>query len=314
MKEIKRIFDFEVTAILTIAILLGVVLFGVNILLETDMFRFYDKLYDHTLVDIVCSRDKLNNLFIVEYYDKFDNFSLIREDVYDVDKIIIIIMCINLLIVNLFYFCINTILLIQKEAKQRFYNSKTAKDAYYNFEIPKYSIILRIALLKNTRDVEIIQKEIKKNIDSDNMIYHNIDEQEELYQMVMLCDTKSSAYSFEGQKISNIINTELKVQKFIKEKTILESIMDHFYVLKAKDNTNTALKVEGIKWGMIALVILVFLIETAGNLTTTILIMLGLIIVFKPVFFLPLSSLGLKERKNLVLYNEMYEKENKINE
>ena len=43
MKEIKRIFDFEVTAILTIAILLGVVLFGVNILLEADMFRFYDK-------------------------------------------------------------------------------------------------------------------------------------------------------------------------------------------------------------------------------------------------------------------------------
>ena len=69
MKEIKRIFDFEVTSILTIAILLGVVLFGVNILLEADMFRFYDKLYDHTLVDIVCSRDKLNNLFIVEYYD-----------------------------------------------------------------------------------------------------------------------------------------------------------------------------------------------------------------------------------------------------
>ena len=29
-----------------IAILLGVVLFGVNILLEADMFRFYDKLYD----------------------------------------------------------------------------------------------------------------------------------------------------------------------------------------------------------------------------------------------------------------------------
>ena len=76
--------------------------------------------------------------------------------------------------------------------------------------------------------------------------------------------------------------------------------MDYFYVLKAKDNTNMALKVEGIKWGIIALVILVILIETVGNLITTILIMLGLIIVFKPVFFLPLSPLGSKERKNLV--------------
>lgn len=311
LKELKRLIDFEITALLTIIILFGVVLFGVNILLEADMFRFYDIAYDHTLVDIVCSRDKLNNVFKVEFYDKYNDFSLIRENIYDIEKIIIFIICTALFIVNLFYICIKIVIGYIKEKRYRFYNSEEAQNIYYNFEIPKYSIILRIAILKNTRDVEIIQNEIKKNINFDNMIYHNIDEQEELYQMVMQCDIKSSTYEFEAQKISNIINTELKMQKLIKEKTILESIMNHFYALKAKDDSNIALKVEGTKWGIIAMIILTILLETVGSLSIVILIMLGVIIVFKPVFFLPLSVLGLNERKKLILYNEMYEKENK---
>ena len=313
LKELKKIFDFEVTATLTIMILLGFVLFGVNILLEADMFRFYDVAYEHTLADVVCSRDKLNNVFIVEYYDKYNDFSLIREDTYDVNKIILFIICTILAIVNLVNVCINIVVMSIKTSRSKFYNSKEAKEAYYNFEIPKYSVILRIALLKNTRDVEIIQNEIKKNLDSDNMIYQNIDENEELYQMVMLCNTKAATYSFEREKISNIINIELKEQKLIKDKTILESIMDYILSLKAKENSDIAIKKERMKWGIITLIILAILLETAGSLITVILIMIGLVIVFSPVFFLPLSSLGAKERKKLVLYNEMYEKENKGN-
>ena len=89
--------------------------------------------------------------------------------------------------------------------------------------------------------------------------------------------------------------------------------MDYILALKAKENSDIVMKKERMKWGIITLIILAILLETAGSLITVILIMIGLVIVFSPVFFLPLSSLGAKERKTLVLYNEIYEKENKGN-
>lgn len=312
MKFIKSIVENEITIFIFSIVLGFMCAFALMAFVEIDEIDFKEIEYNDKNYDINVSI-MMNNKSRQGFYLKISEN--LEDDLHDIKIYDVYLKDLTYYFGLILFSIINVVCVIYISLNYLLdilYRKYRDKKVYENFETPKYSIIIRLYFLIGYFDLLEMQKRLKAvNLNENkNLIYENIDKEEELYKMVMNYKHKVLSEESERQNydIQLKFNQEMRKQEFFSKITINDILLlgDYEKIKAKKDEVVKWLKRIVIEICVILLILRVITLINIMQLSQAAMC-LTLIYFIKRCMTRPFTKKAKEEMKKIKIYNKVFE-------
>ena len=292
LKLVKNIIEFEISISIIIVLMMLFMSVLINMSMEGNNNFGIINLNDIGDVKDIILTKNYDNINIKIYNYELDNDEMLVLDRNMLFKdFVFYIYIVSMCFINVITFIGYLVYYIYKIKNYIKYSANDSLKVYDEFKTPTYNIILRLALLKNTVNIVTISKLLKENINSNNLIYQDIDITDSLVKEIYEYDLNN--FETDAERLNSMNTIKSKIKSKLKEEGFLREIL--------------------VKDLIIKIVIIFIVLEILSMINkiysgVALLFIVGYFI--KKMMSLPLTEKGISERNKLVTYNEVYKRKN----